>query len=65
MKIDRTHEKYNVATPEEGMWLFNGESFSDKVFAPKSYDIEAHWQEVSEAFKEEWEKEHPQPEPEE
>lgn len=63
MKIDRTDKRFDKATPKEEMWLFNGEVFSKEVCTPKGYDIVSRWQEVTEAFKEQWEAEH-QPEAE-
>lgn len=64
MKIDRTNKYYDTAIPEDAMWfdmwLFDGETFSQEIYTPKGYDIEAHWQEVTGEFKEEWERSHPQ-----
>lgn len=57
MKIDKTHKGYDIVTPEEGLWLFNGEVFSDEIFTPKDADLSA-WAEVDNDFKEKWEKEH-------
>lgn len=57
MKIDRTHKDFDTITPESGMWLFNGDTFSDGIFTPKGADLSA-WQEVTEDYKAQWEKEH-------
>ena len=54
MKIETT-DKYKVITPSEGLWLTNGETFSDCVYMPLSADENA-WTEVTEAEKEEAEK---------
>lgn len=58
MKIDRTYKDYDAVTPEVGMLLFNGETFSDGIFTPKNADLSA-WQEVTGDFKMNWETEHP------
>lgn len=57
MKIDRTHKDYDAVTPDVGMWLFNGETFSDGIFTPQGADLSV-WQEVTYDFKEDWEREH-------
>ena len=57
MKIDKTYKGYDIVTPEEGMWLFNGEGFSELLYTPKNADLSA-WREVTDAFKAEWENEH-------
>lgn len=60
MKIDRLNNGFDRVTSDEGMWLFNGETFSKEIFTPKNADLSA-WREVNNTFKEVWEKEH-QPE---
>lgn len=57
MKIDRTHKEYDAVTTDVGMWLFNRETFSDGIFTPKGVGLSA-WQEVTDDFKEDWEREH-------
>lgn len=43
-------ERYKVLKPAEGMWLYNGDVFSDEVTMPLSAD-ESAWQEVTDEFK--------------
>lgn len=62
MKIDNSNEKFNKVTAKDGMWLFNGETFSDCIYTPKSADISA-WREVTDDEKLQWEREHPVEEP--
>ena len=57
MKIDRTNEHYDIVTPEVGMWLFNGETFSDEIFTPKNADL-TMWKEVTDEYKRGWEEKH-------
>lgn len=56
MKIDRKDERFDRAVSENGMWLFNGETFTNEVSKPKGTDF-SDWQEVSEEFKVQWEAE--------
>lgn len=42
--------KFKVVTPSEGMWLYNGDSFSDKLIAPLSADL-SDWYEVTDEDK--------------
>ena len=56
MKIEKK-DKYQILTPEEGMWLFNEAVFSQKVFTPLDADVSV-WRDVTEEFKEQWEREH-------
>lgn len=46
----------NTIQAQEGMWLFNGESFVKKV---SGFGDLSKWEEVSEDFKTQWEAEHP------
>lgn len=46
----------NTLTAQEGMWLFNGESFARKVSGFGSLD---KWSEVTDEYKAQWEAEHP------
>ena len=46
----------NTIQAQEGMWLFNGESFAKKVSG--SGDL-SRWKEVTEEYKTQWEEEHP------
>jgi hypothetical protein len=58
MKIDNTDTRFNRVTPESGMWLFNGGDFAEVICTPKDADLSS-WQEVTEDFKLEYEREHP------
>ena len=51
----------NTIQAQEGMWLFNGESFAKKV---SGFGDLSKWEEVTEEFKIQWEEEHPVEEPE-
>ena len=46
----------NTIQAQEGMWLFNGESFVKKV---SGFGDLSKWEEVTEEFKIQWEEEHP------
>ena len=46
----------NTIQAQEGMWLFNGESFAKKV---SGFGDISNWKEVTEDFKTQWEAEHP------
>ena len=46
----------NTIIAKEGMWLFNGESFANKV---SGFGDLSKWEEVSKDFKTQWEEEHP------
>lgn len=46
----------NTKQAQEGMWLFNGESFAKKV---SGFGDLSKWEEVTEEFKVQWEEEHP------
>ena len=46
----------NTKQAQEGMWLFNGESFAKKVSGFGDLSI---WEEVTGEFKIHWEEEHP------
>lgn len=68
MRYDKNTKKL---TPEEGMWLTQAElsdenvrTFSPFAYLPKESDkyIFTEW---TEEQKQEWEREHPQPEPQE
>ena len=50
----------NTIQAQEGMWLFNGESFVKKV---SGFGNLSKWKEVTEDFKVQWEIEHPIEEP--
>lgn len=41
---------FKVLRPSEGMWLYDGEVFSDSVYMPLTAD-ESKWQEVTDEFK--------------
>ena len=45
----------NTIQAQEGMWLFNGESFAKKV---SGFGNLSKWEEVTEEFKVQWEEEH-------
>ena len=45
----------NTIIANEGMWLFNGESFAKKVYA---FGDLSKWEKVTEEYKTQWEKEH-------
>ena len=45
----------NTKIAQEGMWLFNGESFAKKV---SGFGDLSKWEEVTEEFKLQWEEEH-------
>lgn len=51
----------NTIQAQEGMWLFNGESFAKKV---SGFGDLSKWEEVTEEFKVQWEWEHPMEMPE-
>ena len=46
----------NTLIAKDGMWLFNGESFSRKV---SGFGDLSKWEEVTDDFKTQWEAEHP------
>lgn len=46
----------NTIQAQEGMWLFNGESFVKKV---SGFGDLSKWQEVTDEYKAQWEAEHP------
>ena len=46
----------NTIQAQEGMWLFNGESFVKKV---SGFGELSKWEEVTDDFKIQWEAEHP------
>ena len=46
----------NTIQAQEGMWLFNEESFAKKV---SGFGDLSKWEEVTEEFKKQWEEEHP------
>ena len=50
------NKSYKVATPSEGMWLYNEseKTISDKVYMPDGADVSV-WQEITEAKKQELE----------
>ena len=50
----------NTIQAQEGMWLFNGESFVKKV---SGFGDLSKWEEVTEELKMQWEAEHPIEEP--
>ena len=50
----------NTIIAQEGMWLFNGESFAKKV---SGFGDLSKWEEVTEDFKTQWYIEHPIEEP--
>ena len=50
----------NTIQAQEGMWLFNGESFVKKV---SGFGDLSKWEEVTEEFKIQWEEEHKVEEP--
>lgn len=52
----------NTKIAQEGMWLFNGESFAKEV---SGFGDLSKWEEVTEEFKTQWESEHPIEIPEE
>ena len=52
----------NIKIAQEGMWLFNGESFAKEV---SGFGDLSKWEEVTEEFKTQWEAEHPVEMPEE
>ena len=50
------NKTYKVATPSEGMWLYNESerTISDKVYMPDGADVSV-WQEITDAKKQELE----------
>ena len=50
------NKTYKVATPSEGMWLYNEREniISDKVYMPDGADVSV-WQEITDAKKQELE----------
>ena len=50
------NKTYKVATPSEGMWLYNESerTISDKVYMPDGADVSV-WREITEAKKQELE----------
>lgn len=50
----------NTIIAQEGMWLFNGESFAKIV---SGFGDLSKWEEVTEEFKTQWEEEHKVEEP--
>ena len=52
----------NTIVAQEGMWLFNGESFAKKV---AGFGDLSKWEEVTDEYKIQWEAEHPAELPEE
>lgn len=64
MKIEIINGQ-RVETPDEGLWLHNGAPDWQRIFSKLVYlgkDAEL-WAECTTAEKEQWEAEHPQPEP--
>lgn len=49
MNID-IKDKYKVVTPEEGMWLTDGSTISDKVYMPLGADV-SKWYDITEEQK--------------
>ena len=56
MKIDNTDTRFIRVTSESGMWLFDGSDFADVICTPKNADLSV-WQEVTDEFKQEYERE--------
>ena len=50
------NKSYKVATPSEGMWLYNEieKTISDKVYMPDGADVSV-WKEITDAKKQELE----------
>ena len=46
----------NTIQAQEGMWLFNGESFAKKA---SGFDDLSKWEEVTDDSKTQWQVEHP------
>ena len=54
--MEINNKTYKVATPSEGMWLYNESerTISDKVYMPDGADVSV-WQEITDAKKQELE----------
>ena len=62
MKIDNTDRRFIRVTSDNGMWLFNGSEFAEVICTPKNADLSV-WSEVTDDFKQEYERDHPIEEP--